>query len=101
MAFIGRHYFYLIMDMDNIDEIIKGLAALYSIAGRGIYLTDYDVLKTGVLSFLKECGVPQINQSKIWGIVSDIYNRERNYSLKDDEIIITLEQELYEYFKIM
>ena len=101
MAFIGRHYFYLIMDMDNIDEIIKSLVALYSIAGKGMYLTDYDILKTGVLSFLKECGVPQINQSKIWGIVSDIYNREKNYSLKDDEIIITLEQELYEYFEIM
>lgn len=83
--------------MCNYGDVIEQIIALYSIAGKGNYLTDKEKLEKGFYALMDDCELSVDTTKRIWGIVSDIYNRERTDSLQDDSITC-LRHDLNEYF---
>ena len=79
------------------EDIIEQIVALYSIAGKGNYITDKEKLEESFYSLMSDCELSISSTKRIWGIISDIYNREKTDSLFDDSIVC-LRNDLSAYF---
>ena len=84
--------------MNNINKIIEDIETLYNVAGKGKWLTDSDKLKEGYDALVEEINLPYEHSCRIWGIISDVYNKE-HIGILSAEPIEYLKNELYDYFK--
>lgn len=83
--------------MCNYGDIIEQIVALYYIAGKGDYLTNKEKLEEGFYALMDDSELSTDTTKRIWGIVFDIYDRERMDSLPDDSITC-LRHDLIEFF---
>ena len=60
-------------------------------------MTDYEKLEEGYNASVEDMNIPNNHACRIWGIMSDVYNRE-HYGDLGAEPMKYLENELYAYF---
>lgn len=84
--------------MNTKNDVIESILALYCITGYGKGSADYDSMKNGLFPLLDEIGIPRKHGNRIWGIMSYIYNKERNDTLPEDALVC-LKNELEDYFE--
>ena len=85
--------------MKSQNEIIDRILAAYAIAGRG-KLYDIDVLEIVFEGLMADFKITPKLKKRLWGIIKDVFNKERNGELFSGDVLEYLKNELNEFMSL-